>query len=80
MKHTTTTETSLAHIERLRVHGAKIRVNGELKEINSFFWDSAVSECITRGYNAVVYEMVIPETDEPIYPHSHWHPGDMPGR
>ena len=37
MKHTTTTETNLAHIERLRVHGAKIRVNGELKEINSFF-------------------------------------------
>ena len=66
MKHTTTTETNLAHIERLRVHGAKIRVYGELKEINSFFWDNAVSECITKGYNAIVYEMVIPETDEPM--------------
>ena len=66
MKHTTTTETNLAHIERLRVHGAKIRVNGELKEINSFFWDGAVSECITKDYNAIVYEMAIPETDEPM--------------
>ena len=66
MKHTTTTETNLTHIERLRVHGAKICVNGELKEINSFLWDNAVSECITKGYNAIVYEMVIPETDEPM--------------
>ena len=64
MKHTTTTEQNLAHIDRLRTHGAKVRINGELKEINSFFWDGAVSECITKGYNAIAYELVIPETDE----------------
>ena len=66
MKHTTTTEQNLAHIERLRTHGAKVRIKGELKEINSFFWDSAVSECLTKGYNAIAYELVIPETDEPL--------------
>ena len=66
MKHTTTTEQNLAHIEKLRTHGAKVRINGELKEINSFFWDGAVSECFAKGYNAVMYEMVIPETHEPM--------------
>ena len=66
MKHSTTTEQNLLHIDRLRTHGAKVRINGELKEINSFFWDSAVSECIAQGYNAVMYEMVIPETDDPM--------------
>ena len=59
MEHTTTTEMNLAHIERLRIHGAKIRVNGELQEINSFFWDSAVGECLTKGYNAIAFEMTI---------------------
>ena len=49
MKHTTTAEQNLAHIDRLRTHGAKVRINGELKEINSFFWDDAVSECFTKG-------------------------------
>ena len=34
--------------------------------INSFFWDGAVSECLTKGYNAIAYELVIPETDEPL--------------
>ena len=43
-----------------------IRVNGELKEINSFFWDGAVSECFTKGYNAIAYELVIPEREEPL--------------
>ena len=66
MKHTTTIETNLAHIERLRTHGAKVRVYGELQEINSFFWDGAVSECNAKGYNAIAFEMVIPETDEPM--------------
>lgn len=66
MKHTTTTETNLAHIEKLRRHGAKVRVNGTLLEINAFLWDGAVSECLTKGYNAVMYEMTIPETDEPM--------------
>ena len=33
MKHTTTAEQNLAHIDRLRTHGAKVRINGELKEI-----------------------------------------------
>ncbi len=66
MNHTTATETNLVHIERLRTHGAKIRVNGELQEINSFFWDGAVSECNAKGYNAIAFEMVIPETDEPM--------------
>lgn len=66
MEHTTTTETNLAHIEKLRTHGARVRVNGELQEINSFLWDNAVGECLTKGYNAVAFEMVIPETDEPM--------------
>ena len=66
MKHTTTTEQNLAHIEKLRTHGAKVRVNGELKEINSLFCDGAVSECFTKGYNAIAFELVIPETDEPM--------------
>ena len=66
MKHTTTAEQNLAYIDLLRTHGAKVRINGELKEINSFFWDGAVSECFNKGYNAVMYEMVISETDEPM--------------
>ena len=66
MKHTTTAEQILRHIDRLRTHGAKVRINGELKEINSFFWDCTVSECLIKGYNAIAYEMVIPETDEPM--------------
>ena len=66
MKHTTTTEQNLLHIDRLRTHGAKVRANGELKEIDAAFWEKAVSECVVKGYNAIAYELVIPETDEPL--------------
>ena len=66
MKHITTTEQNLAHIERLRIHGAKVRINGDLTEIHSCCWDCTVSECLIKGYNAIAYEMVIPETDEPM--------------
>ena len=44
MKHTTTAEQNLRHIDRLRTHGAKVRINGELKEISASFWEQAVSE------------------------------------
>ena len=66
MKHTTTTEQNLAHIDRLRTHGAKVRINGELKEINFLLWESAFSECNDKGFNAIAYELVIPETDESL--------------
>ena len=66
MKHTTTAEHSLKHIDRLRTHGAKVRINGELKEINFLLWESAVSECNDKGFNAIAYELVLPETDEPM--------------
>ena len=66
MKHTTTTEQNLLHINRLRTHGAKVRINGELKEISASFWEQAVCECKAKGFNAIAYELVIPETDEPL--------------
>ena len=55
--------TELAHIDKLRRHGAKIIVNGEPTEIESNLWDKAMGECLTKGFKAVAYELRIPETE-----------------
>jgi len=56
--------TELAHIDKLRRHGAKVVINGELVEVNSYLWDNAISECLTKGFKAVAYELRIPETED----------------
>lgn len=59
-------EHELRHIERLRTHGAKVIINGQPTEVNSYLWDTAQSECIRNGYQAVAYELRIPETEEKL--------------
>ena len=49
--------TELAHIDKLRRHGAKVVINGELVEVNSYLWDKAMGECLTKGFKAVAYEL-----------------------
>ena len=56
--------TELAHIDKLRRHGAKVVINGELVEVNSYLWDKAMGECLTKGFKAVAYELRIPETED----------------
>lgn len=56
----------LAHIDKLRRHGAKVVINGELVEVNSYLWDNAMSECLIKGYKAVAYELRIPETEDKL--------------
>lgn len=56
----------LAHLDRLRRHGAKVVINGVLVEVNSYLWDKAMSACLTQGFQAVAYELRIPETKEKL--------------
>ena len=56
--------TELAHIDKLRRHGAKVVINGEMAEVNSYLWDKAMGECLTKGFKAVAYELRIPETED----------------
>ena len=56
----------LAHIEKLRVHGAKVIIDGKASEVNSYLWDTLKDECWLKGYEAIACELVIPETDEPL--------------
>ena len=56
-----------SHLESLRTHGAKIRrADGSLQELNSFFVGNAVNDCIRMGAQAITYEMVLPDIDEPM--------------
>ena len=52
------------HIDRLRRHGAKVILDGIPTEINSYFYDRAVSECWFKDYLGIMFKMTIPETDE----------------
>ena len=52
------------HIDRLRRHGAKVILDGIPTEINSYFYDRAVSECWLKDYLGIMFKMTIPETDE----------------
>ena len=56
--------TELAHIDKLRRHGAKVVIKGEMAEVNSYLWDKAMGECLTKGFKAVAYELRIPETED----------------
>lgn len=56
----------LAHIDKLRRHGAKVVINGEMIEVNSYLWDRAMAECHREGFQAVAYELRIPETEEKL--------------
>ena len=58
--------TELAHIDKLRRHGAKVVINGEMAEVNSYLWDKAMGECLTKGFRAVAYELRIPETEDKL--------------
>lgn len=55
------------HLESLRIHGAKIRrADGSLTELNSFFVGNAVNDCIRMGAQAITYEMILPDINEPM--------------
>ena len=53
------------HIETLRRHGAMIRnPEGKPVELNSFFYYSAIDECVRLGCNAITYELILPDCEE----------------
>lgn len=66
MKHDSSKGSNLEHLIRLRRHSAKLKVNGDLIDIPEDIWEKSMSECAEKGYNAVMYEMTIPETDDPM--------------
>ena len=41
-------------------------INGEMAEVNSYLWDKAMGECLTKGFKAVAYELRIPETEDKL--------------
>ncbi len=55
------------HLEQLRQHGAEvIGPDGNRTELNSFFADNAVSECIRLGCTAITYDLFLPGIEEPL--------------
>ena len=54
------------HIRTLASHGAKLVVQGELVPFDETIWDRAMAECKREGFQAIMYSMRIPETDEPM--------------
>ena len=54
------------HLRSLASHGAKLVVQGELVPFDETIWDKAMAECQKEGFQAIMYSMRIPETDEPM--------------
>ena len=52
------------HIEKLGRHGACIRVDQEMIPLTVDFCDRALDSCKENGFNAVTYDLKIPEADE----------------
>lgn len=54
------------HIETLRKHGAVIKAGDETITLTVEFYRSAVESCEKGGFNAVTYDLILPEIDEPL--------------
>ena len=54
------------HIETLRQHGARIKTPDGSVELNSYFYYNAIDRCIADGLNAIAYDMILPDIDEPM--------------
>ena len=58
---------ALNHIETLRRHGAQVLgPDGQRTELNSCFYDSAKDECWLKNYNAICYDLFLPEIEEAL--------------
>lgn len=54
------------HIHTLAAHGAQLRNSddGSLIPLTEDFYEKAVADCNTGGYNAVCFDLVLPGIDE----------------
>jgi len=56
---------ALNHIETLRKHGAQVLgPDGQRMELNSFFYDKAKDECWLNIYEAICYELFLPDIED----------------
>ena len=53
---------NLRHLATLCRHKATLRAsNGKSEPLTRAFYNNALFECATKGYAAIVYDMVLPE-------------------
>ena len=56
---------TIRHIETLCRHKATLRgSNGSSEPFTRAFYNNALFECATKGYSAIVYDMVLPDVKE----------------
>jgi hypothetical protein len=56
---------TLRHLTTLCRHRATLRAsNGKSEPLTRAFYNNALFECATKGYSAIVYDMVLPEVAE----------------
>lgn len=61
------TTDSKRHIETLIRHGAEIKVpDGTSFPLTESFCEEAAGRCISGGYNAVTYDLLLPGVDDPM--------------
>ena len=58
--------TSIEHIESLKNHGACIKAGSDRISLTADFYRKAVKQCEEGGYNAVTYDLILPDIDEPL--------------
>ena len=64
---TTLITESKCHLETLIRHGAAIKVpDGTSLPLTESFCEEAAGRCILGGYNAVSYDLLLPEIDDPM--------------
>ena len=61
------TSDSKRHIETLARHGAAIKApDGTSLPLTESFCEEAAGRCISGGYNAVTYDLLLPGIDDPM--------------
>ena len=58
--------TYLDHINSLASHGACIKADDQRIPLTEAFYRKAVEECKSGGYNAITYDLVLPEVEEDL--------------
>ena len=56
--------TNLDHITSLAKHGACIKAGTERIPLTEEFYSKAVEQCGTGGYNAITYELLLPDCED----------------
>ena len=58
--------TNLDHIRSLINHGACIKAGEQQIPLTEDFYQQAVEQCRTGGYNAVTFDLILPGIEEPM--------------